>query len=245
MESFNFPVGLRPIWADPFVGSADGVEDCGELVAAGVDECVVGHHPVDPVSETGEPCCCSEHEPGSGFGVVSVEDFGVGNPAVVVDHRVTELIADGLFGSSILHSDRPPAAAVRHTSQLLDVDMNQLTGTVFDISDWDTGGSVEVTQPVQASTFQHGVDRRPGHAETAGHQMRTLPFSYPISNNGLLGLFCKSGGTPMRTRRPVDQTSLTFRPPPTQPLVSRLAGHPHRFGSMSHRPTLHFDPVHQ
>jgi hypothetical protein len=61
--------------------------------------------PVDPIAETCEPLGGSEYEPSAGVSGFGGEHIGVGHPGVVIDHGMAELVADFLFGPSILHSD--------------------------------------------------------------------------------------------------------------------------------------------
>lgn len=75
--------------------------------------------------------------------------------------------------------------------------------------------------------------------------MRALSFGDTVSNHSLLLRFRESCRTAMRAGRPVDQTSLAFGTPTTQPLIRRLTGDTHRLGGMGHRPAKHFDPIHQ
>ena len=75
MEAFHLPVRLGPVGADQFVSSADLGEGIGEDLAVAVGHGVVGHYPVDAIPPGGEPVGGAEHEPGTGLGVLGVEDF--------------------------------------------------------------------------------------------------------------------------------------------------------------------------
>ena len=86
MEAFHFPVGLGSIRSGAFVDSADLTEGVSERAGAAIRQRVVGHDPVDTESQRGEPVRGSNHEPGAGLAVPSVEDFGVGHPGVVIDY---------------------------------------------------------------------------------------------------------------------------------------------------------------
>ena len=245
MESFHLSVGLGRERPDAFVGGSDGVEGGRESPASGVGEGVVGHYTVDAVAETGEPLSGSKHEPGTGLSVFGVEDFGVRDPGMVVDHRMAELVADLLSGAPVLNADRSPSATVGNPAQLFDIDMDQLPRTVLHIADWDTRGPIKIPESGQSTPFQHGIDRRPRHLEPAGHEMRALTFGHPVRDNCLFGLFGQPGRTPVRPRRPVEEANFTFGTPPLQPPIRRLTRNSSRLRPMRHRPPQHFDPIHQ
>ena len=123
--------------------------------------------------------------------------------------------------------------------------MHQFTRAVPNITDRDTAGAVQIRQTGQTPADQHPVDSRTGYPQAPGHQMRTFSFGDPIHHNGFLGLRRYLVGTGVRTRRTILEAGFSFLLPPPQPPIGGLAGHPHRFGSAGHRPSVHQDPIHQ
>ena len=94
MEAFDFAVGLGPVWASAFVADAGRVQRLfpGMGSVAGT---VVGQDALDMGDALGgEPCLRSVPERGGGcFGFVG-QDFGVGQPAVIVEGGVKVGIAE-------------------------------------------------------------------------------------------------------------------------------------------------------
>ena len=107
-------------------------------------------------------------EPGAGRGLLVGQDLGVGQPGVVVDGDMDEVIANTMavpgVGSSAV---QPPAAPLRDAAQLLDVDVDQLPGLVTLIAvgaaaggaQPGAGDGVQVTQQRDLMAGQDPPDR--------------------------------------------------------------------------------------
>ena len=89
----------------------------------------------------------SEYEPGAGSGVLGIEDLAVGDPGMIIDHRVAELIANSLSSAPVLHAVDPPPAPVGDLAEFLDIHMDQFPRAVLHIPDRDPRGSVQGGEP--------------------------------------------------------------------------------------------------
>jgi hypothetical protein len=93
--ALHLAVGLGPADLDEEVADAVCAEQFAQAVVARVGEVVVAHQPLDLDPVGGEEDECALGEGGDAGGALVRVELGVGEPGVVVDHRVGELPADG------------------------------------------------------------------------------------------------------------------------------------------------------
>ncbi len=129
-------------------------------------------------------------------------------------------------GSGVLAFVDSPSASVGDPAQGFDVDMYQLTRAITHIPDRNPRRAVQGRQTRQPPAGRHRVDRRPGHSEASGHQMRAFPFGETVGRYPVLGFVRQAGGAAPRTGRPVLETGFAFGLEAAQPPVHSLAGHP-------------------
>src|SRR3954470_3080800 len=122
----------------------------------------------------------------------------------------------GVFAAAV----RPPAATIRDPTQLLDVDVDELTGPGRgDPSDHPPGGWIHRAELVQALTDQHPMHRRGMHLHDARDTRRPqLGLSAQPLDPPLNIAWCALRA-PMRSARPIPQPGVSLRPPPPPPLV--------------------------
>src|SRR4051812_2157463 len=170
-EGFGFAVCLRSassraqvLDAEPPAG--DSVDD------AGVGGAVVGEDAFDSDPVAAEEAKSADEEVGGSERLLVREHFGVGEPAVVVDCDVDELPSDRAVSATVrITATRPvtpwrPAAdafagTALDSSELLDVDMNQLARAALLVAN----GWLE-TEPSESSNafaMQHRRDGRERH----------------------------------------------------------------------------------
>jgi hypothetical protein len=110
-----------------------------------------------------------------------VEDLGVGDAGAVVERGVDEAVAD----CRALHRRRPatavyppPAAAGRDAGDLLDVDVDHLTGSITLIATWRLGvrRSVTAVEPTETFTTQDRLHRRRRQSELVTNVGGTPPM---------------------------------------------------------------------
>ena len=78
--------------------------------------------------------------------------------------------------SALGAADHPPAATVGDVAELLDVDVDQISGgVVFVTADHPAGATVEVRQTGDAGSAQDGVAGRGGQTEPATDTRWTPP----------------------------------------------------------------------
>jgi hypothetical protein len=162
-------VGLGPIGAGALVGVAAGGQGRADQ-AAGVATGVVGQHPLELDAVSGVEGLGSAQEAGAGQGVLISQDLGVGQPGGVVNRRVDVVVADPPTprrpGTAAVDA---VAATIRDAPQLLDVDMDQLTGSgTLIAADHPTRGPVHVGQPTQAVADKDAMDGGSGPADPGG-----------------------------------------------------------------------------
>jgi hypothetical protein len=128
---------------------------------------VVGQHPFDSDSAGLEVGVGAFPEPSCGFLLFVGEDFGIGQPGVVIDGVVQESIAGsavrrrpGLVPVTDGSALAPVAAAVRDPPEFLDVHVDQLPGlSVLVATDHPARGPVQPGQPGQPVPGEHPMHR--------------------------------------------------------------------------------------
>lgn len=100
-----------------------------------VTEGVVCHHPLDPIDPvSSEAVHSTSEEPSTTAGALVVEDLAVREAAVIVDERVNVVEPDAPLaiapGRTHLAAHSATATAVGGASDLLDVHVHQLAGSI-------------------------------------------------------------------------------------------------------------------
>jgi hypothetical protein len=126
VESFDLPIRLRPVGAG--AAMLGFFQRCGEQLRA-VARAVVCHHRADADAGIGEEGAGSLPEGGSCLFALVVQDFGVGEPGMVVDGVVEVGVAAaglGVVTGALLSPDGAVPSAVGDASELLDVEVNEI-----------------------------------------------------------------------------------------------------------------------
>jgi len=177
-EGFGFAVGLWPVGSSRLMSGTDALQGSLKARRQRVAKAAVCHDSFDPNTEIGEIVSRFEHK-GSCCGTrLSRHDPRKGNSGAVVDCNVDELIsltlAPAVMPTRLIVEQRMTASG-RNTSQLLDVQVEQLTWALPDIADRDGCDSVEVTKPRQPLSTEDLIDRRPWKSELGPQPMRSEP----------------------------------------------------------------------
>ena len=145
-KPFGLAVGpgrIRPgalvLQAGCATGIAEGVADIGRAV--------VGHHPLDPDAEAGEPGQGPPEEGHRTLLALVGQDLRVGEPGGVVDADMEEVPATAAFLAAPVAGDSVPDAV--DPPELLDVEVDQLARAIALIAD-DRGLSVQGGEAVPA-----------------------------------------------------------------------------------------------
>jgi hypothetical protein len=134
---------------------------------------------------------------------------------------------------------------IRDPALLLDIDVDQLPGTVALVAHHLTGGPVQLPQPRELLAAQDGMDRGRRLAEHPANAVGPDPAAEPAGHDQLLPRCRQPSWAVPRPRGPVSQPRFTFGTPTPQPLVGRGAADALGVGGHRHRPTLLDDPFHQ
>jgi hypothetical protein len=230
VEPFGLPVGPGPPGLDEPAGDAQlragGDPRLADPVALGV----VGEHPGDGDAAGGEPGHRPGEEAGAGAGALVGQHFGVGQPGVIVDGHVHVVPAQSAAADLLGAAVHPPAAAVGHPAELLDVDVQQITGVLALVAAVAVppaaqqlpGEPVHVGQPGQSGAGEHRPDRGRGHAQQRGQPYRPGVMLSPGGHDPRLGLRGSAPRHPMRPGGAVDQPGFALGAPAAQPFVDRL-----------------------
>ena len=189
VEAFDFAVSLGPVGPGAFVADPGADEDVAEGPGA-VAGAVVGHHPLDRHPVGGEGGDGVGHEGrGGGLGFIG-QDLGVDEAGVVIDGVVDGGVAPDLaaVGAVALGevpcpgvrfaahpAQNPVAAAVRDPAELLDVDVDHLSGPGVLVpsgrlasADPGPGGRVREPQRRAMVSGQDAVDRGDVQVQVVG-----------------------------------------------------------------------------
>ena len=207
---------------------------------------VVGHHRLHPdpvISIEGQR---PAQEADRGLGLLVRQDLGVGKSSGVVDRDVDELPAGkpdlALTGNADASASLAGEAAVTHAlardldpPELLDVDVNQLTGALFLVA--PGGLEAQSAEPAHPEPRKDRGDGRQRHRK----QLRELggreaqPAQRSDRGDAVIG---GSMGNAFRRRGAVEQPQLAFGPVAGDPLGGGSLAHLGGLGRLAERPSL-------
>ena len=199
-------------WAGLLDGGAGGV--AGGLPLPLVAGAVVGDDSfaADPMG--GEPGNSAVPERGGGRCLLVVEDLGVDEPAAVIERGVDVAVASSgpAVMSGVAATVELPAAAVRDGSDLLDVDVDQLTW-LFPLVAHDrlAAGPVTAVQAAAAGGVEDRLHRRRGELDVVGDAVgapTTCPsqVQHPTTDPGAVR-FGERFGRDDRSKRPASPSA--------------------------------------
>src|SRR5579864_7543385 len=175
-------------------------------------------------------------ELGTGVATLVCMDLGVGKPGMVIDGGMHVVVAHARgLGSPHLSgaSSNAMTTALRNATQLLHVDVNQLSGhSSLVAADHLASGPIHPVQAMHLAAAKHGVTRRAGNAEDGPETMRPELVSAPQFQDAFFVAWSKAPRTAQRTAAPILQAVPAFGAIPPKPLVrsgtgdtQRLCGH--------------------
>jgi hypothetical protein len=129
-----------------------------------------------------------------------------------------------------------PASTLRDFAQLLDVDVDQLSGArSFVAADHASGGPIHPGQTIDPQADEDPVDRRGRDTESVANASwaqleRPTQFVDLLFDDGV-----GSMRTPARSARTIYQSELADLVPAAPPLIGRRTRNPHFLGHMGHR----------
>jgi hypothetical protein len=144
-----------------------------------VADAVVGQYAFDGDVVRGEPRDRSLQELDAVVGVLDSGELAVRESGVRVDRGVNMGVATASVSHRWLPAVELVTTAIRHTSEFLDVNVEDFTAaTRLDPSDHSPGRAVHPTQPIQAVSHENSMHRRCGHphdpAQASGPQLAGL-----------------------------------------------------------------------
>ena len=142
---------------------------------AAIAAAVIGQDPLDDHPVGGEPGLGSDQEPGRGLAGLIGVDLGIGEARVIINRGVDEPmavqrvavtagLAAGAVGLAVAATggpaQEPMATPSGDVAQLLDIDVDQLAGTLMLIAaDRLAADPVQLGQATDAAADQHGMHR--------------------------------------------------------------------------------------
>ena len=165
---------------------------------------------------------------------------------MVVDGRVDIAVADATRLVVVVVADRAterlPAPAVGDPAELLDVDVDELAGSLALVApDHLTGRSIEPAQSVEPQAHEHAVHRGRGDAQAiADPCWSELECRAQLGYLGFDGRSCPVR-TAVRSTRAIDETVDSLLAEASPPLVARRPRDPHLRCNVRHWPAL-LDP---
>src|SRR5699024_7613471 len=139
VEALELAVGLGPVGTSS-LGPDAQVSTCISPRVGAVARAIVGENPLHHDASLGEPRCSSAQDPDRGLGPLISTDLRIGDPGMIVDHRVNVGGADlravvlpayarAMRGranvlSALLATDEPVPAAVGDVAKLGEVDVD-------------------------------------------------------------------------------------------------------------------------
>ena len=245
MKRSALPLVLGPELSCPLVPGADLGQGCGEGVRVGVVLGVVGQDPLDPDAMTREEGRRIEREAGTGRAPFVVERGDVGDPAHVVDRDMQVVVAGMGARRAMTATPESVPATVGDPAELLDVDVEQLAGSLTDVADGDTGRTILVSQPGQPVAGQDVADGRAWDPDDGRQAMRPEAVLVP---SGQDRIHLRLGQGPRRAswpRRSILESHLTLGLVPSEPLPGRLATDPDHVRRVGDGHPVDQDPIHQ
>jgi hypothetical protein len=137
------------------------------------------------------------------------------------------------------------SAAVGDSTELLDVDVEQLARSLADVPDRDPCRPVLVAQAGQPVADQHVADGRAGHLDDRGQAVRAEPVFVAGGEDRVDQKLGQGPWHPVGPRAPVLEPSLALGLEPPEPLPGRLAAHAGHLGCMGDGHPVDEDPVHE
>jgi len=130
------------------MAGSDPLQSLGKGPPQHVGAVPVGHDPLDPHPQIGEALRRVQQEPGGRSSVLVGEDPEVGHPRVIVHRHVDVVVAhpDSLVGGGGASSQGPMPSSWADASELLHVNVQELTRSVPDVADGNPSGPVRVAQ---------------------------------------------------------------------------------------------------
>ena len=144
------------------------------------------------------------HEPDCGGGLLVGMDLGVGNPGVVINGGMEVGVANAAaLGTGYLASSPcSPAAPGGDPTQFLDIDVEELSGSVlFVAADVTSGGGIKIPQPGDPETDQHPPHRGRIQPEVTPNHRWSPSSVDPQSNDSPLSPGWEPARTLMRSDR--------------------------------------------
>src|SRR2546422_8192667 len=181
IDALHLAVDLGAVGRDEDAPGADPGQGPLVVAAVAVGPGVVGHHRLKANAARREPGQGPPNKRADGAGPLVAEQLTEGQPGMIIDQGVDEVIAQA---SPLLRvssrSTSPPmhevTAALRNAGQLLDVHVPQLAGLTHLIAaDPLPGGAIQPVEAVQLGPAQHpGTGRAPPTPQT-GEPIRPQP----------------------------------------------------------------------
>ena len=170
MEAFDLAIGLRATWPG-LLHDGPGL-GTGLRPTALVARAVVGDDAFTDNALRSEPGDRSMPERGGGVAGFVVVDLGVHEAGAVIECRVDEPVASSAVAAAA--TVEPPAAAVGDPTDLLHIDVDELTRPVALIAAdrFDVGGPVSAIEPAAARGVQDPLHRRRRQARFVGQAVR-------------------------------------------------------------------------
>src|SRR5438874_10102428 len=194
VEAFDLAVGLGSVGPAVLVVDAVLAQRLVEKRAP-VAEGIVGQDPLDGHASGPESGLGPAPERGRGSSLLIGEHLGVGQAAVIVDGRVQVGVAEPPLapGGGSAVDAMPPAG--RDPTQLLDVDVDQLTRSGALVTpDGCRALAVEVAQAVQVVAQEHPIDGGGGQVEVDGEAVGAHSLGPATATDLGLDLCTDAGG---------------------------------------------------
>jgi hypothetical protein len=161
-EALGLAVGLGPVRPSPLVASTQFGDDTGIARAMGIGPAVVGQDALDGDAALSELGRGDLKRPSRRDSRLVRDRDHDSEPAVVIDDDFDVVVAEA--GSvpvrSQFSTERPMPAAIRNTTELLVVLVDESPRMAGDISNRCSRDPVDVSQSVEAAANQDSMNRR-------------------------------------------------------------------------------------
>jgi hypothetical protein len=212
-----------------------------EGARVGVGEGIVGHDPLDPDAEAGEPGSGAGEEAGAARSALVGQQLRVGQARGVVDRHVQIFPAEPARPLAAVAGDPVPEAV--DPAEFLAVDVQQLAGSVALVAQGRRLG-VQGRQATESEPAQDGADgrHRPADSPRNARTGPTLAAQALDQGDGRGGqLVGRSGGR----RAAIVEGALAARSIPRQPAVRGALRNPGGGRCIHHSPAVLPDPSDQ